>query len=391
MSERREKLLAAADGATPKYRRLALTLHENPEIGLQEVKAAMWISEALETEGFAVERGVADLPTAFVARWGEVGARPVIAFLAEYDALPELGHACGHNLIAGAAALAGVAMTKTISPSDAQIRVIGCPAEETYGGKAQLVDRGLFGDVDVALMNHGFYLHVGGRPASGRKSVVLEFRGKSAHAAGAPERGVNALDALLLTFNGISLMRQQLRDEARVHGIITHGGEAANIIPDYTRGEFYVRAFDVEYLEELEGRLIACARGAAEATGTDLTVSAATLTMLPIRHNTTLERRYEDKVRSLGAPVCEEPPGGGAGSTDFGNVSQVVPAAHAYFQVSEARVGAHTVEFGLAAKSEQGLAGMVIGAKALALTALDLIDEPDLLKRVRCEFKEGAQ
>jgi metal-dependent amidase/aminoacylase/carboxypeptidase family protein len=221
--------------------------------------------------------------------------------------------------------------------------------------------------------------------------VVLEFRGKSAHAAGAPERGVNALDALLLAFNGISLMRQQLRDEARVHGIITHGGEAANIIPDYTRGEFYVRAFDVEYLEELEGRLIACARGAAEATGTDLTVSAATLTMLPIRHNTTLERRYEDKVRSLGAPVCEEPPGGGAGSTDFGNVSQVVPAAHAYFQVSEARVGAHTVEFGLAAKSEQGLAGMVIGAKALALTALDLIDEPDLLKRVRCEFKEGAQ
>jgi amidohydrolase len=390
MSERREKLLRAADGAAPKYRRLALTLYDHPEIGLEEVKAATWISEALEAEGFAVERGVADLPTAFVAKWGDPGARPVIAFLAEYDALPELGHACGHNLIAGAASLAGVAMTRILSPVEAQIRVIGCPAEETYAGKAQLVERGIFGDVDVALMNHGFYAHIGGRPASGRKSVVLEFRGKSAHAAGAPERGVNALDALLLTFNGIGLMRQQLRDDARVHGIITHGGDAANIIPDYTRGEFYVRSFDIEYLEELERRLIACARGAAEATGTDLKVSAATLTMLPVKHNTTLERRYEDKVRSLGGTVCEEPPAGGAGSTDFGNISQLIPAVHAYFQVSEDRVGAHTVEFGLAAKSEQGLAGMVIGAKALALTALDLIDESDLLTRSRREFEAGS-
>lgn len=389
MTERREKLVQAADAAAPKYRRLALTLYDNPEIGLEEVKAATWISEALEAEGFAVERGVADLPTAFVAKWGDDSARPVLAFLAEYDALPELGHACGHNLIAGAACLAGVAMAKTLSPSEAQIRVIGCPAEETYAGKAQLVDRGVFGEVDVALMNHGLFGHMGGRPASGRKSVVVEFRGKSAHAAGAPERGVNALDALVLTYNGISLMRQQLRDDARVHGIITHGGDAANIIPDYTRGEFYVRSFDVEYLEELEQRLIACARGAAEATGTDLKISAATLTMLPIKHNTTLERRYEENVCALGAPVCEEPPAAGAGSTDFGNISQILPAVHAYFQVSENRVGAHTVEFGLAAKSEQGLAGMVIGGKALALTALDLIDEPDLMRRVRTEF-EGS-
>jgi amidohydrolase len=312
----------------------------------------------------------------------------VIAFLAEYDALPELGHACGHNLIAAAAALAGAATIRTIAPSEAQVRVIGCPAEETYAGKAQLVDRGLFGDVEAALMGHGYYQHIGGRPASGRKSVVVEFRGKSAHAAGAPETAVNALDAMILTFNGISLMRQQLREEARVHGIITHGGEAANIVPEYSRGEFYVRAFDPEYLEELERRLIACARGAAEATGTDLTVSAATLTMLPIKHNTTLERRYEDNARALGATVSEEPPRGGAGSTDFGNVSQVVPGVHGYFQVSDARVGAHTVEFGLAAKSEPGLAGMALGAKAMALTALDLIDEPGLLQQVRHEFEE---
>jgi len=387
VSSRREQLLAAADAAAPKYRDLALRLHAHPEIGLEEVQAAAWITEALEAEGFRVDRGVADMPTAFVASWGAPAARPVIALLAEYDALPELGHACGHNLIASAAALAGAAVIHTLSPEEAEVRVIGSPAEETYGGKVQLVAQGFFADVDAALMNHGFKAHLGARPSSGRKSVVIEFHGKAAHAAGGPEKAVNALDAMVLTFSGIGLMRQQLRDEARVHGIITHGGEAANIVPDYTRAECYVRSFDAAYLEQLEEHLKACARGAAEATGCRVEFSAVTLPMLPVKHNRVLEGRYEENVRAQGVEVGPEPPAtAGAGSTDFGNVSQVLPGAHGYFRVSTGEVGAHTIEMAEASKSEEGLAGMVVGAKALALTALDLIEDPDLLARARAEF-----
>ena len=388
--EHRRALVEAAERQVSTFRELALKLHAHPEVGLEERQAAEWIGQTLEAAGFSAEWGVADLPTAFVARWGEPAARPVIAFLAEYDALPELGHACGHNLIAGAAGLAAVSLASTISPAQARVWVIGCPAEESYAGKAQLVERGVFSEVDVALMAHGFCYHIGARPVSGRKSVVVEFHGKSAHAAAAPEVGVNALDAMILTFSGVALMRQQLRDEARVHGIITHGGDAANIIPDYTRAEFYARSLDPDYLAELERRLLACARGAAEATGARLEVSSATLTMLPIRHSRTLEQQYETNIRWLGEEVAEEIPGQGAGSTDFGNVSQVVPAVHGYFKVSEQEVPAHTVEFREAARSETGLAGMVTAAKALALAALDLIEDPKLLAAARSEFEAAG-
>jgi amidohydrolase len=384
---RRQALLEAADAAAPAFRELALRIHAHPEVGLEERQAAAWIGERLEAEGFAVERGVADLPTAFVATHGAASARPVIAFLAEYDALPELGHACGHNLIASAAGLAAVALARAVAPGEARVRVLGCPAEESYGGKAQLVDRGLLHDVDAALMAHGYRCHLGARPATGRQSVLLEFHGKAAHAGAGPELGVNALDAMILTFSAVGLMRQQLRDEARVHGIITHGGAAANIIPDYTRAEFYVRASDPEYLAELARRLVACAQGAAAATGARLEVSAAGLTMLPIRENRTLARRYEEHLGSLGASLGPSSAATGGGSTDFGNVSQVVPGLHAYFQVGAAPdLRAHTPAFAAATRSAEGLAGMVIAAKALALTGLDLVEDGALLDESRREF-----
>jgi amidohydrolase len=388
--DRRTKLLTAIEAATPTFRELALQLHATPEIGLAEEQAARWLSHALEAEGFTITTGVAELPTAFVASWGQTPARPVIAFLAEYDALPKLGHACGHNLIAGCAALAAVSLANSITPEEARIRLVGCPAEESYGGKIQLVDRGIFADVDIALMAHGYYHHLATRPASGRQSVVFEFFGKSAHAAAAPQHGANALDAMILTFNAAGLLRQQLPSESRLHGIITHGGNAANTIPDYTRAEFYVRSFDPDYLQQLADRLIACARGAAEATGTRLEVSSATLTMLPIRQNATLAQRYQDNVLFLGEQVDTAAGNNGAGSTDFGNVSQVVPALHAYFKVSDSIVGAHTVEFAEASAGETGLAGMVLGAKALALTAFDLIADPRLLAAAQQDFQRPA-
>jgi amidohydrolase len=391
-AQRRQAVLEAADVAAPAFRELAMRLHAHPELGLEEHRAAAWIGETLEAAGFDIERGVADLPTAFVAMRGDTGARPTLAFLAEYDALPELGHACGHNLIASAAGLAAVALARAVAPGEAQVRVIGCPAEESFGGKAQLVERGLFADVDAAVMAHGYRHYLGARPATGRQSVVIEFYGRAAHAGAGPELGINALDAMILTFNAVGLMRQQLRDEARVHGIITHGGAAANIVPDYTRAEFYVRSSDGTYLEELARRLVAGARGAAEATGCRIEVSSAGLTMLPIRHNRTLIARYEAHVRSLGETLGPASAAQGGGSTDFGNVSQVVPGLHGYFKVGEGDdLRAHTPAFAEATQSEAGLAGMVTAAKALALTALDLVEDPGLLAAAHREFEgDGA-
>lgn len=384
----RASLVAQADRLAPLWKELALRIHANPEIGLEEVQASQWLTEALSEAGFAVERGVANLPTAFVASWGAPTSRPAGALLAEYDALPELGHACGHNLICTAACLAAVSLSQVLRTDRGRLLVIGCPAEESYGAKAQLIEGGGFEGVDVALMAHGFRMNLAARPASGRKSIVLEFFGKGAHAAAAPHLGINALDAMIQTFVGIGLLRQQLLPDERVHGIITHGGSAANIIPDYTRAELYVRSFDVPRLDALAEQVIACARGAGQATGARLEVSSAGLTMLPIRHNRALEERYAENVRFLGEEVGELPNEPGAGSTDFGNVSQILPAAHGYFKVTDS-ARAHTPEFAEATCSEQGLAGMVIGAKALALTALDVINDPDLLQRAWSEFEAG--
>ncbi|HZO87587.1 MAG TPA: amidohydrolase [Chthonomonadaceae bacterium] len=386
LTEMKRLIVQAVDRHAVLWKELALKIHAHPEIGLAEEKASQWLCEALAKAGFAVERGVADLPTAFVASHGEIEARPAVAFLAEYDALPELGHACSHNLICTAACLAATALAETIGPEQARVCVIGCPAEESYGGKAQLVAHGIFKGIDIALMAHGYRMHLPARPASGRKSLIFEFYGKSAHAAAAPHKGINALDAMIQTFVGISLLRQQLRGDDRVHGIITHGGKAPNIIPDYTRAEFMVRAMDIGRLNELEQRVLACARGAAEATGAQLKVSSGGLDMLPIRHNRTLEGLYADNLRFLGEELGTVPADQGAGSTDFGNVSQVVPAAHGYFQITTT-AQAHTPEFAEVARSEAGLAGMVTAAKALALTALDSIEDPALLEKARSEFQ----
>ena len=383
-----ERVIEASTRTARCWRGLAMRLHEKPEIGLKEHDAAQWLCEQLETEGFEIQREVAELPTAFVATRGSSGAPLCVGFLAEYDALPELGHACGHNLIAGVAGLAAVCCAEA-APDRARVLVVGCPAEESYGGKVQLVDKGVFESVDFALMAHGHRMYLPSRRASGRRSLVLEFHGRPAHAAAAPSYGINALDAMIQTFNAVAALRQQLPDEARVHGIITHGGTAANIIPDYTRAEMFVRSHDLEYLDQLEQRVRACARGAAEATGCTLEVSSMALPMQPVRHNPTLEQRYEHNVKLLGQTVGDLPAEEGIGSTDFGNVSQVIPALHAYFKVAD-DVQLHTRQFAEAAATDAALDHMVVAAQALALTALDIIEDGDLATQARQDFQRGG-
>lgn len=379
-------LVRLIDRLAPAWRELAVRIHAHPELGLQEWQASAWLTEALAAEGFSVRRNIARLRTAFVAQAGNSSAKPSVAFLAEYDALPGLGHACGHNLICTAAGLAATALARTLPANRAHIQVIGCPAEEFYGGKAQLLQHGAFEGVDMALMAHGYFLALGARPTIARASLIFEFHGRPAHASTAPEQGANALDAMIQTFTAVGLLRQQLRPETRVHGIIAHGGAAANVIPDYTRGEFYVRSGSLTHLEELRKKVVACARAAALATGTRLKVSSEGYDFEPVRPNTSLARAYEDNLRFIGESVDTVAPGTGTGSSDFGNLSRRLPALHGYFRVTREVKRPHSREFALACKSPEGLAGMVVGAKALALSAHDYITRPAFRREVRREF-----
>jgi amidohydrolase len=383
-------VVAFIDAIAAEWKAIALRIHDNPELGLKEEKASTWLTEALTRRGFTVQRNVGKMRTAFVGRATPDARKtsgPSIAFLAEYDALPGLGHACSHNLI-GVAACLGALGAAHATAGRAQIQVVGCPAEEFYGGKARLLEHGVFRGVDAALMAHGYYLNLGQRPAIGRASVIFEFFGTPAHASTVPERGVNALDAMIQAFNNIAMLRQQVRSEARIHGIITHGGKAANIIPDYTRAEFYVRSRDTTYVRELEKKVTACARAAATATGTRLKVSSEGYTFLPIRPNDVLARTYEDSLRRLGQTVDALPPEAGYGSTDFGNVSQAVPALHGYFRIVDTELRPHSTEFGAACRTPRALDGMVTAAKAMALTACALVNDPALLQSARDEWQE---
>ena len=391
LTGRPKTIVDAIDAAAPAWKDIALRIHANPELGLREEKAAAWLTDELARHGLVVQRKVAGLPTAFVARAGRKGARPSLAFLAEYDALPALGHACSHNLIGVAACLAGIGLARATPGAAASIQVFGCPAEEFYGGKARLLERGVFEGVDAALMAHGYYLNLGQRPAIGRASVIFEFFGRAAHASTVPERGINALDAMLQTFNAVALLRQQVRSEARIHGIITHGGVAANVIPDYTRAEFYVRSRDAGYVRELQRRVTDCARGAARATGARLKTSSEGYVFEPIRPNDTLARGYEDSLRRLGQRVDALPPESGYGSTDFGNVSRALPALHGYFRIVETEVRPHSTAFAEACRTPAALAGMVVAAKALALTACDLIENPRRLQAAQQEWRDRAR
>jgi amidohydrolase len=372
---------------------LALRIHAHPELCYQEERAAAWLTEFLEKRGCRVERGVGGLPTAFRAEVAGAGPGPTVAILAEYDALPGIGHACGHNIIATAAAGAGAAAAAVAEagrlPLRGRLVVIGTPAEEGGAGKVRLLQAGVFRDVDVAMMIHPRSRTRLWRPSLGLTKVKVEYFGKAAHAASAPWRGVNALNAVIGLFNALDAMRQQLRPEARVHGVITAGGQQANIIPEYTAAEFYLRAPDKEYLGELRRRFEAAAEGAALATGCRGQVSFDPIIHDPLRTNHTLLAVFAKNLERIGFPVDPDD-AGGYGSTDAGNVSHALPMIHPYIRVSADDVPNHSREFTEAAASPRARAGMLAGAKALALTALDLLAEPGTVEAAKSEFARPA-
>ena len=364
---------------------LSLKIHSNPELGFQEVKAADWLTRYLEENGFSVERGICQLPTAFKASYGK--GEPFIAILAEYDALRDFGHACGHNIIATSAVGAGVASRAAVDRLGGSILVIGTPAEELYGGKIIMANRGAFNSLDVAMMVHPGTSDYATIETLACQTLDIEFFGKAAHAAAGPEKGINALEAMLLSFAAINSLRQHIRSTARVHGIITDGGEAANIVPAHSAGNFIVRAMDMDYLEELKEKVLNCFIGAATATGAQLKYKWDEVCYAPMRNNMALAQLFAENMGSLGRSVSLASSGNGFASTDMGNVSQLVPGIHAFVAIADEEVQVHSPEFASAAISDRGVKGMLDAAKAMAMTVVDLIASPEILSKVKEEFK----
>ncbi|HUF54745.1 MAG TPA: M20 family metallopeptidase [Dehalococcoidia bacterium] len=369
---------------------LSLRIHGTPEIAFQEHASSAMLADFLEAEGFGVERGICELPTAFRATFGS--GEPRIAFVAEYDALPGIGHGCGHNIIGTAAAAAGIALKGLLqADGGGTVLVIGTPAEEAAGGKVYMVTRGAFNDVDCALM-----IHPGNRNTSVAYALAcleldIEFRGRAAHAAARPEAGVNALDAMVMAFSALGLMRQQIRDTARVHGIITDGGAAVNVIPDRTAAKLLVRTEEDDYMDEvLKPKVLACFEGAAQATGCTLNYKWGEESRYKtMRTNMTLAEAYRANIEGLGRVTMMPESKRSMGSTDMGNVSQAVPGIHPAIAIAPQNIPIHTEEFRELAKSEDGHAGLMDGAKALAMTGVDVLLDPDLRRRMKEEF-EGS-
>jgi amidohydrolase len=388
------KVSEAVERLADDLERLSHQLHDNPELAFKEEKAHAWLSEFLAKHGATVERGVGGLSTAFRATISGTAPGPTIAIMAEYDALPGIGHACGHNVIATAGVGAGAALAQALGtlPFAGRIQIIGTPAEEGGAGKVRLMEARVFEGVDAAMMIHGRCGTQVWRPTLGIIKVKVEFFGQAAHASSWPWRGVNALNAIISLFNALDAMRQQIRPDARMHGVISKGGEQANIIPEYTSAEFYLRATTVSYCHELLRRFTAAADGAASATGCRVTVTPDPTVHEPMKANPTMAGVFRRNLEYIDFPEDPDDGQAGYGSTDCGNVSQRLPTIHPYIRISPDGVPGHSREFAQWARSPLARAGMVAGAKALALTALDLLAAPEALAEARRDFtREGGQ
>ncbi len=366
---------------------LSHRIHANPEIRFEEVQASRWLADALEQRGFVLERGLGGLPTAFRASMQGPGEGPTVAILCEYDALPGLGHACGHNLIATMGAGAGFALGPLMAEIGGTLLVIGTPAEEGGGGKIVLLKAGVFDGLDAALMLHPANVDQAGMASLASVKYEVAFSGVPAHAALAPHLGRNALDAVRLVFAGIDAMRQHVRDDVRMHAIITNGGDAANIIPERASMTCVARAADAAHLhDELVPRLRDVFQGAALMTGTSARVSNASHPYAEILSNAPLEAAFERHATRRGRSVTPYAPNGPAGSTDMGNVSQIVPGLHGMLAIDDEALP-HTEAFAQAARSERGDATVIDGASVLASVALELLTDPAALAAVKAAFE----
>ncbi|MGD9999224.1 MAG: M20 family metallopeptidase [Ilumatobacteraceae bacterium] len=364
-------------------------IHGNPELGFEEHFAHDLLTGLLEEAGFHVERSAFGLDTAFVATAGESG--PTIAVMCEYDALPEIGHGCGHNVIAAAGLGAALAAKQVAEQLGGRLMVLGTPAEEGGGGKILLADRGALQDVDAAMMVHPAARDLTRMDVVAIERLHVDYHGEAAHAAAAPHRGRNALDAAVLGYVNIAALRQHLGHGERVHGIITDGGSRPNIVPAHAAAEWYVRSRRRSSLSPLVERVFTCLQAGTSAAQCTMTHQSIGPVYDDMVHNQAMVQLYVDNAATLGrtvlAPAVETAV---VGSTDMGNVSYRTPSIHPMIKIAPAGVPLHSVEFARHAGSPSGDLAALDGAKAMAMTIVDLWERPDVLRQARAEFEDGV-
>lgn len=388
MTPNKTQIFNVIDQYASRFKDISSYIGAHPELGNEEYLASARLKEELSYHGFEVEAPILGLDTAFIGTYSSSKPGPTIALLCEYDALPEIGHACGHHLICMMSLGAAVGLKAVVEEVGGTIKVFGTPAEETRGAKVPMAEAGLFDDCDAALMAHPFYAYEKSGSSLAIDAVQFEFHGKSSHAAASPHEGINALDAVIQTFNGINAFRQQVKSTVRIHGIINSGGQAANIIPDYASAQFYVRAASRKELNVLTERVIQIAQGAALQTGCRLVTSNYETSYDEMVTNETFSDAFSQNLLQLGIPQEEIVSGNDHGSMDIGNVSLRCPSIHPYIRVVDEVHTLHSIEFRDLALQERALDGMILGAKALAATAYDVLSEPELLKAIREEFEK---
>jgi len=376
--ETRQGLVARINSYRPLIEDIAVSLYRNPELGLSEAFASQKLKSILEAEGFLVEAGIAGIPTAFRATWGS--GRPAIAFLAEYDALPRIGHGCGHNLIAACSTAAALACKQVVPDSGVTRILFGTPAEETVGGKVTMTDAGVFKEVDAALIAHPGRRNILGGRSWASHPIEMTFRGRTAHAGDGPQEGINALDALVNAYMQIRNLKNSLRDDARLAGIITHGGDAQNIVPDFAQARFTVRAKDWRYLEGVVlPKVKLAAEGAALAGGARLECRHHERLFRETLEHPVLRDIAKRNFEYLGENLSPPPPGGGV--TDVGSVTWAIPCIQVGFAMTTAR--GHSRELADDTITPRGIEATLLAAKVLALSALDLAYNPAALEEAR--------
>jgi amidohydrolase len=382
----KEKASKEIDARRGRLIEVSMAIHGEPELGHQEFKASALLASELERLGFDVEKGTSGLPTAFKAVHRGKGEGPTVAIIAEYDALPELGHACGHNIIATAALGAAAGLSAVMWELDGTVIIFGTPAEEGYaenaGGKVLMLDE--ITAADVAIMIHPSSRYGVGATSLARESFMISFKGKAAHAGAIPERGINALEGVLLTYQGINALRQHLRRDIRIHGVIKDGGAAPNIVPETASAHFYVRAPTVELHEETLEKVKNCARGAALTTGAEVSFRQVANTYANKVPNMVLSEAFKANLEGLGADFPEAAAERPGASTDFGTVSQAMPAASASVFIGE-NVALHSYDATEVTASETAHEAVIISAKSLSHTAIDVLTDADLLRRIKEE------
>lgn len=382
----REKIRREVDLGADEALALARWMSANPELSLEERETSRRYRAYLKERGFEIQSAVAGMETAFVASHGPEDAPLRAALLAEMDALPDIGHACGHNLSGPASLLAASSLVRVLPPGAARIVVVGCPAEEIGVGKKRLVEAGVFEDVDVAMMAHASDMRRAHRLFLGNRKFEFVYHGVASHAAAYPDKGRNALDAVIAFFVAVGLLRQQLPSAARVHGIVSDGGKAPNIIPERAAARVWVRALDDDVLEDAATRVLACARGAAESTCTELEILEEVGGSPPMRPNLPLADTYRRQLDALSLAETDHAPGANIGSSDITHISRVVPTIHPNFPIGR-DLRLHTRPFAEATTTPEGEAGMLEAARALAWTVLELAQDADLRDRIRAEFE----